>query len=371
MICRIEDLKKVSSILLTAVDSSEISKITDNLELKVENEILNLSVTNGEYYVRSKLPIYEDIDFHATVNANIFLKLLTKITTETVEFKIEENSLTIIGNREYKIPLIYDGEDMLTLPEITINNVTTTFDVKSDVLKSILHYNSKELSKRNVVSNPVQKLYYIDNEGAITFTSGACVNVFKLPKPVKILLSQKVVGLFKLFDECDVTFNLGQDQIANTSSIQTKVSFESDFLKISAIIPSNDALVGTVPTQVIRNRAFNAYEKSASINRVELLQAIERLMIFYDGASNFYANFEFKPDELIISSISNNDIYESINYVTSSGLEEEYKAILDLNDIKIISQVYNEGQITMNFGDGQAFVLIKPNIYSVVPEVRI
>lgn len=370
MICRIEDLKKISSILLTAVDSSDISKITDNLELNVENKILNLSVTNGEYYVRSRLPIFNDISFHATVNASIFLKLITKITTETVEFKIDNNSLIVIGNGEYKIPLIYDDEKMLTLPEIVINNVTSEFDIDSSILKSILQYNSRELNKKNVVSNPVQKLYYIDNDGAITFTSGACVNVFKLLKPVKILLSQKVVGLFKLFDESSVKFTLGQDQVANTASVQTKVSFESDLLKISAIIPSNDELVGTVPVQAIRNRAFNTYNRTTSINRVELLQAIDRLLLFYNGTNSFYANFHFNNDELKISSI-NNEIYETIKYITSSGLDTEYNAILDLNDVKIILHSYNEESITMNFGDGQAFVLAKPNIYSVVPEVRI
>ena len=370
MICRIEDLKKISSILLTAVDSSDISKVTDNLELKVDNQVLMLSVTNGEYYVRTKLPIYEDIDFHATVNASIFLKLLTKITTETVEFKIDNNLLKIIGNGEYKIPLIYDGDKMMTLPEIVINNVTTTFDVNSDILKSILKYNSKELIKKNVVSNPVQKLYYIDNEGAITFTSGACVNVFKLAKPIKVLLSQKVVGLFKLFDESSVELKLGQDQVANTSNIQTKISFESLTLKISAILPSNDALIGTVPVQAIRNRAFNTYGKSVSLNRAELLQSLDRMLLFYDNALNFYAKFEFKPDGLKISSL-NGGIYESMNYMTSSGLDDTYEAILDLTDIKVVAQSYQESNVTLNFGDSQAFVMIKPNIYSVIPEVRI
>lgn len=370
MICRIEDLKKISTILLTAVDSSDISKLTDNLELKVENEILNLSVTNGEYYVRTKLPIYEDIQFHATVNASVFLKLLTKVTTETVEFEIKGNNLLVKANGEYKIPLIFDGTQMLTLPEIVISNVTSSFNIKSDILKSILQYNSKELNKKNVVSNPVQKLYYIDDEGAITFTSGACVNTFKLEKPIKVLLSQKVVGLFKLFDDEQVAFQLGQDPVANTSSVQTKVCFESPFLKISAIIPSNDALVGTVPVQAIRHRAFNTYDRSATLNRTELLQAIERLLIFYDNAVNFYAKFKFGPEGLVISTL-NDEIYENIKYVTSSGLDTEYEAGLSLTDIKIIAQSYTENQVTMNFGDHQAFVLIKPNIYSVVPEVRI
>ena len=208
MICRIEDLNKISTILLTAVDASDLSRLTDNLELKVENEILYLSVTNGEYFVKTKLNVFEDIDFHATVNANTFLKLLTKVTTETVEFNIDKNCLVIKANGEYKIPLIYDGDKMLTLPEIGIFNVTSSFNIKSDILKSILQYNSKEINKKNIVSNPVQRLYYIDNEGAITFTSGACVNVFELEKRVKILLSQKVVGLFKLFEDGNVEFTL-------------------------------------------------------------------------------------------------------------------------------------------------------------------
>lgn len=370
MICRIEDLKKISTILLSAVDSSDISKITDNLELKVENEILNLSVTNGEYFVKTKLPIYENIEFHATVNANTFLKLLTKITTETVEFKIEGNSLIIVGNGEYKIPMIFDGDSLLTLPEIKINNVTSTFNIHSDILKSVLLYNSRELSKRAVVTNPVQKLYYIDNEGAITFTTGACVNVFKLEKPIKILLSQKIVNLFKLFDTGDIKFSIGQDPVASTNTVQTKVLFESEFLIISAIIPSNDALVGTVPVKAIRQRAFDTYASSAVINKVELIQAIDRLMIFYDNSVNYYAKLEFSSSGLKISSL-NSEIHENVSVSSTTGLDNKYEAILDISDIKTILQSYNEGHVTMNFGNHQAFVLYKPGIYSVIPEVRL
>lgn len=370
MICRIEDLKKISTILLSAVDSSELSKITDNLELKVENEILNLSVTNGEYFVKTKLPIYENIEFHATVNANKFLKLLTKVTTETVEFKLEGNSLVIVGNGEYKIPLIYEGSDLLSLPEISISNVTSTFKIHSDILKSILNYNSRELSKKAVVANPVQKLYYIDNEGAITFTTGACVNVFKLEQPIKMLLSPKIVNLFKLFDTGDIKFSMGQDQIAGTNNVQTKVSFESDFLIISAIIPSNDALIGTVPVKAIRGRAFDAYASSAVLNRVEMIQAIDRLMIFYDSAVNYYANLKFSSNGLRISSL-NNEVYEDISVSSVTGLDDPYEAVLDINDIKIILQSYSEGHVTMGFGNHQAVVLFKPGIYSVIPEVRL
>lgn len=369
MICKVEDLKKISSILLSAVDSSDISKITDNLELKVENKFLNLSVTNGEYYVRAKLLMAEDIDFHATVNASIFLKLLTKITTEFIEFKIDNNCLVISGNGEYKIPLIYDGDTMFTLPELSISNVTSSFDVDSSILKSILQYNSKELNKKAVISNPIQTLYYIDNEGAITFTTGACVNVFKLNNPIKILLSQKIVKLFNLFDDCAVKVTLGQDLVNSTGAFQTKISFESDILKISSIIVNNDELIGSVPVTAIRDRAFNTYEHLAVFNKVELLQAIERLLIFYGNSLQLFAKFEFSDKSVTISSL-NSEVTESIKYTSKSGLSNPYEATLDLENIKTILSSYNDSQVTMKFGDGQAFVLVKPSIYFIIPEVK-
>lgn len=367
MICRTEDLKQISTILLSAVDTSDISKTADNLELKVENEILNLSVTNGEYYVNTKLPIYEDIDFHATVNASIFLKLITKITTEIIEFKVDNNNLIIIGNGEYKIPLIYNEDKLLTLPKININNVTTTFNIKSDILKSILYYNSKELNKKNIVSNPVQKLYYIDENGAITFTSGACVNVFKLDKPIKILLSPKIVNLFKLFNCDEIEFKIGKDQISNGSSIQTKVCFSSEFLIISAIISANDTLVNTVPVKSIRDRAFNTYPCSVVLNRVETLQAIERLLLFYSDTSQPFSNLEFDSQSLYIKSLKG-EVSEKVSLSSCFGLDNGYKACVDINDLKIILNSYSDSHVTLNFGDHIAFVIIKPGIYSVIPE---
>ena len=301
------------------------------------------------------------------MNASIFLRLLTKITTETVEFKIDNNSLVIIGNGEYKIPLIYSGDKLLSLPEINISNITTNFKIKSEVLKSILHYNSKELYKKNVVSNPVQKLYYIDNEGAITFTSGACVNVFNLEKPVKMLLSPKIVNLFKLFDEENIDFCMGQDSIPNSSTLQTKVRFSSEFLVISAIIPSNTALVNSVPVKNIRDRAFNTYPCSVVINRIETLQAIERLLIFYGGTQT-YTKLDFTSSELKISSLGD-EVYENIKCSDTFGLDNNYSAFIDINDLKIVLNSYTDSHVTLNFGDHQAFVIIRPNVYSVIPEV--
>lgn len=367
MILRIEDLKEVCSKILSAVDSSEVSVLTETLELKTEGKVLYLSVTNKEYYVRIKLDLEEEVEFHATVNANIFLKLISQTTTETVEIVIDNTSLVVKGNGVYKLPLIYDNNKLLELPQIIINNTTSEFDIEGETLISILTYNSKEISKGNVV-RPVQKLYYIDNEGAITFTTGACVNKFNLDKPIKILLNQKVVKLFKLFKDGNVHFTLGHDPIT-TELVQTKVKFESDNISITAILPSDSNLLASVPVDAIRQRASTIYPYSVSIDRDEFIQAINRLLLFTNSKEfvKSFGIFEFHNDHVVVkdnTGINNEKLYYATPLDNCS-----YTNSLDLIDVKLTLENCTEKYLTINFGDSQAVVVARGNVFNVIPEI--
>ena len=114
-----------------------------------------------------------------------------------------------------------------------MTNITSSFDIPVDVLKSILKYNTPELNK-GVISNPVQKMYYVDEQGAITFTTGACVNKFSLPQPIKLLLNKKIVNLFNLFTGDDVHFSLSQE-VKDGINI-TKIKFSTEYLTIVSFL---------------------------------------------------------------------------------------------------------------------------------------
>lgn len=366
MILRIEDLKEVCSKILFAVDSSDLSVLTESLELKTENKLLYLSTTNREYYVRVKLPIDSVSEFHATVNANVFLKLISQTTSETVELTIDNNTLIVKGNGVYKLPLIYDNDKLLSLPEISINNSTCEFDIDVDVLNSILNYNSKELARANI-THPVQKLYYVDENGCITFTTGACVNTFNLEKPVKFLLSQKVVKLFKLFKSGKVKFTLGHDSISS-EIVQTKVNFVNDNVELTAILPGDDALISSVPVTAIRNRASATYPYSVNINRDSLLQAINRMSIFLSSKSFALPTLTLKFCDEYVTLKCNETNEENIYYETKlSGCD--YTNTVDLYDIKSILDACNESYIVVNFGDNQSMVISRGNISNVIPEI--
>lgn len=367
MVIRKEDLQSVCNKILTAVDTSELSVLNETLEIKTVGRFLHIAVTNREYYVEVKIDIHEEADFHCTVNAKTFLKLISAITSDTITLTTTDKYLNIKANGNYKLPMIFNDDKLLELPIIKIDNPTAEFPISADILNSIALYNGKEVSRITNVANPVNKMYYVDDKGCITFYQGACVNQFSLPSDVRILLNDKLVRLFKLFKKGDVRFALGYDALTD-NIIQTKVSFESDSIRIVAILSCDDTLINSVPVDAIRSRALNDYPYSIVVDKSEMLSAINRLLIFVSlSNSSGVCPFKFSNDSVVISSPDSTNT-ETIYYENDNTNIDNYSALLNLFDVKAILEVCTDSHITIKFGDSQAFVISRGAVHNVIPE---
>lgn len=372
MIIKTEEFKELCSTILAGVDSSEISTLTETLELVTEGKALFLNVTNKEYFLSTKFDLDHEEDFHATVNATLFLKLIAAVTTETIELEMHDNYITVKANGNYKIPLIFENDKLMELPVISIENKTVEMNIAGAVLESILNYNTKELAIGSL-AKPVQKMFYVDQEGCITFTSGACVNSFTLEKPIRILLNSRLVKLFKLFKNDMVKFTLGYDPISDTI-IQTKVSFATNKIKLTAITSCDDSLLNQVPVAAIRNRANKTYPHSVVLSRDGLVDAVNRLLLFsagYGSKQNVkpYSVFQFNEDQVTIFD-NNKENVEVLKYNNGTVVSEPYEMILDLIDFKKVLDGCTEQYVTLNFGDGKACVIVRNAIKNVLPQVR-
>lgn len=373
MIIKSQKFQELCSTILAATDSAEISTLTETLELKAENKVLYLNVTNGEYYASVKFDLESDEQFHAAVNANLFLKLIAAVTTEDIELQAMSNYVLVKANGTYKIPMIFEGDKLLSLPKIEVKNPTVSMKISGSVLESILNYNSKELL-RGTISRPVQKMFYVDETGCITFTTGACVNNFSLEKPVKVLFNNRLVKLFKLFKNDMVDFTLGYDSISE-ELVQTKVEFKTSKITLTAVTGCNDELLNSVPVSAIRGRATTTYANNVVLNKEELLASINRLLLFsagYGSVKNLkpYSLFECKDDTMTIYD-SNKENKEVIKFKNDTKVDSEYSMTLDLSDLKLILDTITDEYVTLSFGNHQAVVLKRTNISNVVPEVKV
>jgi DNA polymerase III sliding clamp (beta) subunit (PCNA family) len=363
MVLKTKDFKKICSVILTAVDNGGANV----LELLASDNILTLNVTNQEYYVSVHFPLEQAEALHATISAQSFLKLISQITTDDVELKTTDNNLIVKANGNYKIPLVFENDKLLALPKIVINNPTVNMSIDGNQLFSIMDINSEELLKTNRIVKPVQNLYYMDNEGAITFTDGACVNNFTLGQPVKVLFNTKLVKLFKLFKDTSVNFTLGYDEGFN-SSIQTKVMFETPSVVLTAITPSDDTLLAQVPVRAIRDLANQHFDYSLVLDKEALSQALSRLLVFANknNTATTIGKFEANADGLSISDEKDN--VETIKSENGSNIDSTYSFNILISDLKNILDTCTDEFITMNFGNKKAIVLVIGSIRYVVPE---
>ena len=133
MTVKTEKFQEICSKILKAVDSNPLSEITETLELIGEDDTLYMNITNRDYYVSSRIELDDSVgEFRAAVNASQFLKLICQVTTETVELTAEETYLKVKANGVYKIPMIFNDDKLLSLPIITIDNVTYSFIFNND-----------------------------------------------------------------------------------------------------------------------------------------------------------------------------------------------------------------------------------------------
>ena len=81
--------------------------------------------------------------------------------------------------------------------------------------------------------------------------------------------------------------------------------------------------------------------------------------------------FVFGPDNVTVSDIKgeNKEVLKYLN--KESGIVEEYKANLDVMDLKLTLDTCVEPSLTLSFGDGNAFILSRGSIKNVIPEVVI
>jgi hypothetical protein len=376
MIIKTKDFKEAANKILLAAD---LDTNAANLELVARNSSLYLNVTNKEYYVSVKFPLEAEETFRAVVDASLFLSLISGFTTETFSLDIKDNVVVLgAGKSKYKVAMIYENENLMALPVIAIQNKTVEMTISNDILMSILNVNSKELLKAKYLNvSELNKLYYIDEAGCFTFTNGSCLNAFSLEKPVKLLLNDRIVRLFKLFKD-DVQFSLGMDPIAN-GNVQTKIVMQTADTYLAAIITCDDTLIARVqqPCEATKRYLSESYDHKLVLSTADLSAAINRLMSFTKNskATSEKVNMAYLPTamniengELVIKDKFEN--YETVAIANESYSAGDYEMYVNLYDIKLVLDSCQTDHITLNCGNHRSIIITRGPVANLIPEVR-
>lgn len=365
MLLETELLKNTCEKILSAISKSRLDEMRDYLEMSVSDSILHLSVTNSEYFVSVNISLDHTETFHATVNAQQFLKLVAQLTSDMVELTLKDSNLVVKGGSgRYKLPMIYVDNDLLTLKPILLNNVTVDTVVTSDYLHSILAINSRDVAKRSFGS-PVQQMYYLDQRGCVTFASGACINNYTVDStsPFRILLTDSIVKLFKLFDK-DETIKLQLGYDLDGARLRSKIKLTNGLVDIYAFLNNDDSLLNSIPVETIRQKADRVIsgktQLTATVDRGELISALSRLEIF---STNKIIKVRL-GDALELSDLMDGST-ETIESATDVNSSERYW-LIDLDKLKSLLTSFNTPTLKLYFED-DSILMVRGSVINIVP----
>ena len=369
MVIKTEDFKGAAKKILAALSSDRNISV---LELKVDGDRLCMDTTNREFYVSVRFFVSEPVEFRAVVEARRFLGVVAALDCEEVELDASSGSYLELrtDGADYKLPLVC-GEDggMIELPAIAVDDPTVEMEVGYEVLRGVVDYNSTELDKvKNIDVNELQRLYYITEAGCFTFTTGACMFKFDLEKPVQLLLNERVVKLFKLFDT-DVEFRLGHG-VSDAGRVFTTVSFSNGDVYVAALVNNDERLLARMkrPWDAANGYMDEGYDFSATVDTKLFRSAVDRLTVFSvkaKGERFTPVDVEYGDGYLTLSC---EGAKERIRIESAST--GTYSMTLNLDDLRTVLESTKSATVSASFGNHRSVILARGPVINMVPELR-
>lgn len=363
MIFRTEELIEKLKIFSSTSDIkyNKFDTNASTLEIKTVGSEVHFIVGNSEYVQKFIIQNVGGVtDFDVSIESTPFFNLLFKTTTETVELTVDGKNLKFEGNGTYTLPVIYIDMDMYHVQEIPIDNVTVDTTISYEVLEGIINYNSKQFD-RGMGVDAIQKLFYLDSDGCITFNTGAVVTEFKINAPLKLLLKMVVSDLFKNFrfnKSESIKMKIGHKVSGN---ITYPVLYLEDNSYSLCMICPQDVLISNYPVDKIRERATKDLGHEAVLDVNGFADALDRFKIFTSGIINL------EIDQVGISLISGKNV-EKILFDSSINLSEVYKLSVNLEYVYSILKTLPYKFMKLRFGDHQSLTVVTQNIFHVIPE---
>ena len=373
---KLKEIKDILSKIAVGIDKSDINPSAGYIEIQTDNGVMSIKVANNDYFLISPINVDSDESIHATILADKFINIISKLSKETISLGSDDNALTLKTNTsQYVFPIVKKNGAVATINEFAYDDAEYTNHVvnvmNGNDLASIAESNAQGLVEATFTKE-IQQFIYVDNVGALTFTDNIYINNFDTPydNEFKILLNATQSRLLKIFDgakEVTVDIYFSNDDFKNVV-----VKMKSNDMSLSLLTQSTNK-IAMFPDEKIRNLSLGDINRHAIINKSDFDKALSRLMVFdkkFDKAILDYSKLVFKSNHVELISVKNHN-YEIVAYSSSENIDNDnsYEAIIRFGDLVNQLKAVTTPNVDISFGNGKAIV-INSDIKQIVPEIK-
>lgn len=349
-----EKLKEMVSRAVKGVGNNKLIPLTSLMAIEVKDNKLTLITTDATNYLYVSEDKVVANDFYVVVDANVFSKLISKMTCENVTLEVSSGIwvLNVKGNGNYKIelPLDENGEpikypdpvdklDLSSASEKTVNR--TTIQVILESIKPALAV---------TLESPCYTGYYVGDQVVATDTykiASMDIDLFG----AKRLVSPEFMDLLSVINAEKISvYMTDTDIVCSTPDCVVYGKF-MEGIEDYAI----DAIMGLVDTEI---------DSFCSVPKNAILQLLDRLSLFVGTYDKNAINLTFTQNGLQVSSKAASGV-EIIDYVASS----DFKPFTCAVDIQMLTQEIKAIQndvIELYYGEDNAIKMTDGNITIIV-----
>ena len=325
--------------------------LTGLMAIQLLDHELTLITTDATNYLFIHEDKVEGDDFYVVVQADMFAKLISKLTCEKVSLELKDNILMVTGNGKYSIELPLDEEgELIKFPNPMENGL---HDIQADAInlstvKLIL--NTAKSALANTLEVPCYTGYYVGNKVVATDTYKICgINIKLWDEPA--LISPEMMSLLDIFTDEKITAM----RAGNT------MWFESKNCHLYGTLMDS---IDDYQIEAINGLLEQDFDSSCKLNKAALLQLLDRLALFVSPYDKNGVYLTFTRDGLQVESKQANSI-EVIPYAESNNFRD-FTCCVDIEMFH--SQVKaNAGDcITLHYGEENAIKITDGNVAQVV-----
>lgn len=343
-------LQDMISRVTKGASNNKLLPLTQMLAIELKDNQLRLITSDGTNYLYIIQDKVEGNDFYAVVPIEVFSKLISRLTCESVSLSLTDNLLSVVGNGNYTIELPLDEEGLpIKYPDLAEDiEIKGTTKINLSTLKLILQ--SCKSSLATTLDEPCYTGYYAgENVIATDSYKIAAVDVKLFDEPV--LVSPALMNLFEVMRAEKVGVDIIDDDIIFTTPdciiCGKKMEYIEDF-QVDAIM------------ELVNNE----FDSICKISKAGLISLLDRISLFVGPYDNGIIRLTFTKDGINIESSKANGI-ETIPYIESSN----FKAYTCVANIEILTQQVKanpDDVIELHYGDESSIKFTAGNVIQIV-----